>query len=660
MKLKVIILILMTALVVTPVIHGEGDALLSVENQYIKVFLNNSNDAAGRFAVDVTGGDAGRTDDDGKPLIYGHPKPWTSYTTIRVNGENFVFGKATAKRSGAGLPGGEVIVPPKVDNNRIIMQCKYGAVTAEQILDITSSPTTGAKDTARIKYVIRNTGNVPAEVGLRAVLDTMVGSNDGAPFRLGSQEITYEHSANAGEYPDFWQAFDSLEHPSVIAQGTLKGGDVTPPDQFIIADWGKMADHAWDLPIQPGNPFIRQGEDELDSAVALFWFPRKIDPGKEFSIVIYYGLGGVTFAPGNTFLGISAPAEVQYSGENSRSYTIVLYMEHHGEANAKNVKVHLDLPAGLEEISGKPDIEIPELSPGVTKQFSWEIRATGLYSGDTSFRIQVTGDGLEANEVNRRIKILQPPLLAATLLIPVLKVETNQWVPNPMTVSLELKNIDELAAKDLHAELICTEGVKLAGGEHPERIIADLDAGQKNTVSWKIEPIRGVKNGTFKIRLNGSNILPLEIPGKVTIPPLPFALNFSVPDNLRLGQVFSAELIAYNLFSAQEFTIDVRYNPSQLKLVYLSRGTLLVENGQLALWSEGTLDSRAGWIRDITGKRSQPFNGETTTVFRLNFMVVGTGEGEIDLPKVNVINSEGEVLPYEFTPVKYQIKEETK
>ena len=114
--------------------------LLSLENKYIKIYINNSNEETGRFAVDQTNGDP-------KPLLYGHPKPWTSFTTIRINGQNYVFGKATTKRSGAGVPGGSIVEPPTlIDNsslsvnpslsdNQLIMKCQYDTVTATQILE---------------------------------------------------------------------------------------------------------------------------------------------------------------------------------------------------------------------------------------------------------------------------------------------------------------------------------------------------------------------------------------------------------------------------------------------------------------------------------------------------------------------------------------------
>jgi hypothetical protein len=637
-------------------VWGESNDLLSLANKYIKIFINNSPEETGRFAIDVTAGDPNRADDDNKPLIYGHPKPWTSYTTLRINDQNYVFGKATIKRPGQKLPGGEIIDPPQVNDNRITMKCKYGSVVVEQILELTKSPTTGALDTARIKYVLQNTGAVPENVGLRTTFDTLVGNNDGAPFRVGKHEITTDTAFDSKDLPDFWQAFDSLNQPSVIAQGTLKGGDVTTPDRLIFTNWGKAADYPWDIPLEPGTTFVRAGEDELDSAVAMLWSPRVIQPGASQVITIYYGLGGVTFAPGNTFLGISAPADVQYLGANTRNYTIVMYMEHRGEAKAKNVTINLDLPAGLSLVSGEPQLKLAELDPGVTKQIAWEIKPDGLYCGDTSFQIRVAGEGLESNQVTRKINIAGLVSLGATLSLPKLKVVASQWEPNPLPVKLTLRNLDGLMACELKAAFSSDSGLKIAAGEQVTKLLSDLDPTKETSVTWMIEPQPQTQNGVFKITVTGANTTPLEVPGVIAIPDLAPNLNFSNPGPLKSGQVFFLDLNGFNLADAQEFNLDIKYDPTKIRLVYISRGTFGVEaDGQLSNWSSGTIKAKEGQVVMIAGQRRSPLNWIQTTLARLNFVAVGSGEGEVTIERMTLKDSKGKEISYQLTPLKYQI-----
>ncbi len=659
MKKTIIKCLVISLFMVSSGVWAESE-LLSLENKYIKIYINNSTEETGRFAVDVTKGDPNRPDDDGKPLIYGHPKPWTSFTTIRINGRNFVFGKATTKRSGASVSGGIIVEPPALAANQLTMKCRYDSVNVSQILDLARSPSTGALDTARIKYIVRNEGSTPVDVGVRMLLDTMVGDNDGAPFRSGDKEITYEDSSEGKDAPDFWQAFDSLAKPAVIAQGTLRGGDITTPDQIIYTNWGKAADSPWDFSLQPGTSFLRMGEDEFDSAVVMYWMPRKINPGEVFEIIAYFGLGGVTFSPGKTFLGISAPAEVRYNSTNPANFSIVMYMEHRGEAKAKNARINLILPEGLECVSGSPQIHLPELMPGVMRQFSWEIKPNGLYQGNTAFQIKVTGEGLEANQVSRKIRIIGPPVLKATLAVPALKVVANRFDPYPVPVTIHLKNLGETETSSLKAVFSGESGVQLVEGEPAEKFTANLAGGDQTKLTWQLEPIGGFKTGKFKITISCDGVAPLVIPGELVIPALPTKLVFSIPEKLELKQIFTLDLLAYNLKDIQQFDLNIKYNSQQLKLIHVSRGTFLVEGNTLSQWWSGSIDNYTGLVKDIRGIRIQPFSDEKTVLLSLNFRVIGTGAGQVEVNNLKITDSHGNQIPCSLAPAVYQIEEAKK
>ncbi|HEX3046113.1 MAG TPA: cohesin domain-containing protein [Bacillota bacterium] len=659
MKTKLMLAILGCGLIFTAVtfLKAEDTRLLSIENKYIKIFMNNSPEETGRFAVDVTKGDQTRDDDDSKPLIYGRPIPWTSFTTIQINGINYVFGNPTKKRPGAGLPGGEIIEPPTISDQKLVMKCKYGSVIVEQCLDIVRSPTTGVQDNARIKYHFKNEGLVPVKMGTRALLDTMVGNNDGAPYRLGNQEITTESSYGRNEVSDFWQAFDSLAKPAVIAQGTLKGEDITTPDRIVYTNWGKAADYPWDFPVEPGQDFLRQDEDELDSAVVMFWEPRELGPNAEFELIIYYGLGGITVSPGKTFLGISAPAEVQYSNTLPRNYTIIMYLEHHGEGLAKNVNINLALPKGLEVVSGSTAITLPELLPEVTKQFSWEIRPDGAAWGAASFQIKVSGDNLEANQVTRKVKIIGPPVITGNVTFPALKVIKNTWDPDPLAVAVNIKNIGDSGAYNLTANLAELTGFKLVEGETPVKLLTDLDSKKETGLSWRMAPLNGFKQGKLQVMISGNGFTPITLTGEINIPQLSTRVAFSVPGKIKRNRPFYLELMAYNLTDVAKFTANLKYDPQQLQFVYVSRGTFSVEGKSLGSWSGGVIDHQAGKVTNINCVRKNPYSGETVSLFRLNFIAIGSGEGQVGLEDLTMLDSKGVELSHIYTDTKYQIEE---
>ena len=49
------------------------------------------------------------------------------------------------------------------------------------------------------------------------------------------------------------------------------GGEVTPPSRVYFSNWGSIVDGLWDFNYQPGRDFMRAGEFDLDSAIALYW-----------------------------------------------------------------------------------------------------------------------------------------------------------------------------------------------------------------------------------------------------------------------------------------------------------------------------------------------------------------------------------------------------
>src|SRR5690606_13411757 len=157
-----------------------------------------------------------------------------SYTTIRIDGYDYVFGGTTETRAGRrGMYGTRISGPQIVAGNSIATTWRFGDIEATQILSIVRSTTTGSLDTAKITYIVTNLGSTPHQVGLRMMLDTMLGSNDGAPFRAGDKAITTDTVYRLAEIPRFVQAFDSLSNPSVTSQATLIGADATPPDRVM-------------------------------------------------------------------------------------------------------------------------------------------------------------------------------------------------------------------------------------------------------------------------------------------------------------------------------------------------------------------------------------------------------------------------------------------
>jgi hypothetical protein len=144
--------------------------------------------------------------------------------------------------------------------------------------------------------------------------------------------------------------------------------------------------------------------------------------------------------------------------------------------------------------------------------------------------------------------------------------------------------------------------------------------------------------------------------GEIDIPVLKTRVGFDNPGRWVRGQVVNLDLFGYNLHEAQRFITDVKYDPKQLRLVYVSRGTFLVEAQKLAEWNSGVIDSQKGLVGNIYGIRSQPFSGNVVSLVRLNFIVIGPGNGQISLENPKIVSSRGIERAFGFTPLQYQIE----
>ncbi|MGM0502486.1 MAG: NEW3 domain-containing protein, partial [Bacillota bacterium] len=486
-----ILLVLFSSLGLAKV-DEEGN--LEIKNDYISIFVNQNQLNRGRFAIDVTGGAPMREGDDGKPLIYGHPNPWTSYTTIKIDGENYVFGGETKKRAGSGANYGELVQKPTIKDNRIVTKYKYGKVVVSQILTFVKSTTTGLPDTAQIRYRVSNQGEEPKEVGVRVMIDTMLGENDGAPFRIKNQAITYDKLYTDSKIPSFWQAFDTLNNPKVTAQGTIKGPGLTEPSAVYFSDWGSLADGVWDFDFNPEQEFLRKGEYELDSAMALFWDPQKLEPEETRDYVSNYGLGGITVVPGLLSLGITSPAEIVMDRADKKAQ-IVAYVQNTAEIKAKDVKVDLRLPEELELSSEDKVKELNDMEPGATAQVMWEVSPKNVDPQELDYTVKVTAENTDDNQVTRGLKVVGPPDLAVDIEAPQrIKEKNNQLQQKQFFITAAITNVGNSTAYGLNSLIALPPGLEVAKGDKESKFLGKLNAGESIEIPWLVKPV-GITSG---------------------------------------------------------------------------------------------------------------------------------------------------------------------
>ncbi len=457
---------------------------LSIQNEFIKLIVNDGKEDQGRFAVETTGGDPKNKLDDYKSLIFGRPIPWTSYSTVMIDGQLFVFGGPNLKiqkRAGKIVTFGEVL-SQRISSENIITVCKFGPVLVTQTLTFFRNPSSKVKDSALIYYDILNTDSQPHSVGFRLMMDTKLGENDGAPFRIGSRSIESEVMFNQSEIQDFWQAFDSLVTPNVIAQGTLRFPDVGvfPPNRLYLANWGTLVDNPWEFDYQPGRSFVRQGELDKDTAMALYWDPVTVNPGDHQRLRTVYGLGGVSMSKGALSLGLTAPAEIYGS---MRDILMVGYVTNTGAFDSRDTKVSFELPPSFVITDGQASLSLGTLQAGYTRQIPIKIKPVAGFSGPQTITFKVTSSTFSSNSISRTIDIIAPPGIQAKLDFPATKkIELNYFVDGKVT----LTNDGTLPIDRIQVQMNPENGVSLPEFETPIKYISRLMPRQTETVNWKL------------------------------------------------------------------------------------------------------------------------------------------------------------------------------
>jgi hypothetical protein len=218
---------------------------------------------------------------DGNP-----PAGQTNILMVRIDGMDYIFGdtkKGKWSPKQGPLGGGKV-------GQKSVWVCQGVSVT--QAVEIVKSKT-GMPDTALITYQLENKGEEARKVGLRLLLDTYVGENDGTPFAVVGKKKLIEDQADfkGKNVPEAVQVMEKadLDEPGVVAYFTLKpGGKVQGPDRFSITHWQQDKLASWDVPVQ---------DIDGDSAVVLYWNAQDLEAGGSRTVGFGYG-GGVLSGAG--------------------------------------------------------------------------------------------------------------------------------------------------------------------------------------------------------------------------------------------------------------------------------------------------------------------------------------------------------------------------
>ncbi|TVY07388.1 S-layer homology domain-containing protein [Paenibacillus cremeus] len=290
-----------------------------LQNDFIKITVDNH---TGRYGIRTVEGQPIRKKDQNVNLMFKGDDPETSFTTFRIDGTDYIFGNPYKFAADFFSE----ITPPRIVNNsngtrQIETVWTIKGVEIKQILMLYTDPTDKKNvGNVNIRYEVVNHSGAQVQLGSRMLLDTMVGSNDGPAFQVGTaykapllveRKLVHnpeddptisEEDRPLYKLPPYWVMRDTLDLTNPQATNVMAYGfnnfsekNINIVDEMIVGHWNGLANTKWDYTPNRNLDYTRDTNDygTADSAVAFYWNPKSLAVNAAQSFETVYGLGEI-------------------------------------------------------------------------------------------------------------------------------------------------------------------------------------------------------------------------------------------------------------------------------------------------------------------------------------------------------------------------------
>lgn len=310
----------------------------------------------------------------------------TNNTCVRLDGHEWLFGERPFRTPdgrylgrwpGRWVTREEVLPPDERGRPRSgkssVWRYDDQKVNVIQTVELVASEESGLHDTCLVRYRLENHDTRAHEVGLRFLLDTDIGGNDGVPFLIPGESSLCDTSRtlSGADIPQYIQACENedLSHPGTVARLLLRpGGGLEAPDRVTLGAWPnpqfKDEDERclqektlWEVPVLP-----IKFRGMKDSAVTMYWNPRRLGPGASREVGFAYGLGSVAGDQGGGRLALTVGGSFTPRGE----LTVTAY----ARDPLPGETVTLRPADGFELAGGKLQQAVPPLPAGAASHNS--------------------------------------------------------------------------------------------------------------------------------------------------------------------------------------------------------------------------------------------------------------------------------------------------
>lgn len=347
-----------------------------------------------------------------------HPAGLTNNTVVRLDHRDHIFGdqpfvvsdgRPAERWAGRWLEREGQPKRPMRDGRRSVWVYDDEKVTVTQTVGLVPGAQSGKIDTCLIEYEMENRDQNVHTVGVRFLLDTFIGSNDGVPYLIPTSPprlCNTDYRFNTpGEVPDYIQARETedLARPGTIALIQFKNLGYEVPSRVTLGAWPNKALGApcdqektpWDFPT-----YSMKTLPKPDSAVTVYWDPQPLRPGEKRTVGFAYGLGRVAASEAGGALGLSVGGSFTPGGEFSLTAEV--------RNPVRGQTLTLELPPGFSLVSGRTTEAVPPPAANLSARISpvtWRIKA-GPNTGAFPLRVQSSTGVAQKLEVQIKVRTI--------------------------------------------------------------------------------------------------------------------------------------------------------------------------------------------------------------------------------------------------------------
>jgi RNA polymerase sigma factor (sigma-70 family) len=290
-----------------------------------------------------------------------------------------------------------------------IWESDFAKIRVNQSVEIIMGEQTRLYDTALVKYHVVNRDDKPHTVGLRIMLDTFIGSNDGMPFyippsadRAGGEWVEKMKVFAKNDVPDYVQALESdkfSDDQNTLARVGLKIKGAEPLDKFVICRWPQNSEARWGGGNTPGEwqyEPMDKNPNAKDSCVVLYWAQANMKPKEERTLAFTYGLGQMPIHQD------PVSDKIRLFVGNRATVDKPIVVSAYVKGGDGKQKVTLALPRGLKFAADQQaEQTVPPANGAGYAQVSWQLNASEV----GSWQVEVTGT--ESGKASALVRVLK-------------------------------------------------------------------------------------------------------------------------------------------------------------------------------------------------------------------------------------------------------------